>query len=289
MAGSKEIRNKIKSVQSTRKITKAMEMVAASKMKKAQDRMRAGRPYVERLFAIAMHIAKANTEYKHPFLIKREAVKRVGAIVVTTDKGLCGGLNTNVLRAVTAKLREVQAAGSTVQAVAIGTKGFGFLNRIGAPVVSHVTQLGDTPHLDKLIGPVKVLLDAYAQGKISAVYLSYTRFINTMKQEPVVERLLPLTDANMKADEGQHGWDYIYEPDPQSVIDELLVRYVEALVYQAVAENMASEQSARMVAMKSATDNAGSVIDELKLVYNKTRQAAITKELSEIVAGAAAV
>ncbi|HMA09947.1 MAG TPA: ATP synthase F1 subunit gamma, partial [Ramlibacter sp.] len=215
--------------------------------------------------------------------------KAAGVIVVSTDKGLCGGMNTNVLRAVTMKLKELQAAGTAIQAVAIGNKGFGFLNRIGAPVVSHVTQLGDTPHLEKLIGPVKVLLDAYAEGKISAVYLSYTRFINTMKQEPVVELLLPLSGETMKADAGQPGWDYIYEPDAQSVIDELLLRYVEALVYQAVAENMASEQSARMVAMKSATDNAGNVIAELKLVYNKTRQAAITKELSEIVAGAAAV
>jgi F-type H+-transporting ATPase subunit gamma len=288
VAVGKEIRGKIKSVENTKKITKAMEMVAASKMRKAQERMRHARPYSDKVRNIAANLGKANPEYTHPFMKVNDA-KAVGFIVVSTDKGLCGGMNTNVLRAVTAKLREVQAAGSTVQAVAIGTKGFGFLNRIGAPVVSHVTQLGDTPHLDKLIGPVKVLLDAYAEGKISAVYLSYTRFINTMKQEPVVERLLPLTDTNMKADEGQHGWDYIYEPDPQSVIDELLVRYVEALVYQAVAENMASEQSARMVAMKSATDNAGSVIDELKLIYNKTRQAAITKELSEIVAGAAAV
>jgi F-type H+-transporting ATPase subunit gamma len=288
VAVGKEIRGKIKSVENTKKITKAMEMVAASKMRKAQERMRHARPYSDRVRNIAANLGKANPEYTHPFMKLNDA-KAVGFIVVSTDKGLCGGMNTNVLRAVTAKLREVQTAGNTVQAVAIGGKGFGFLNRIGAPVVSHVTQLGDTPHLEKLIGPVKVLLDAYAQGKISAVYLSYTRFINTMKQEPVVERLLPLTDESFKADEGQHGWDYIYEPDAQSVIDELLVRYVEALVYQAVAENMASEQSARMVAMKSATDNAGNVIAELTLIYNKTRQAAITKELSEIVAGAAAV
>ena len=289
MAAGKEIRGKIKSVENTKKITKAMEMVAASKMRKAQDRMRHARPYSDKVRNIAANLGKANPEYTHPFMKVNDA-KAVGFIVVTTDKGLCGGMNTNVLRAVTAKLRDMQAAGTAIQAVAIGNKGFGFLNRIGAPVVSHVTQLGDTPHLEKLIGPVKVLLDAYAQGKVSAVYLSYTRFINTMKQEPVVERLLPLTSETLKADEGSHpGWDYIYEPDPQSVIDELLVRYVEALVYQAVAENMASEQSARMVAMKSATDNAGNVIAELKLVYNKTRQAAITKELSEIVAGAAAV
>jgi F-type H+-transporting ATPase subunit gamma len=288
VAVGKEIRGKIKSVENTKKITKAMEMVAASKMRKAQDRMRQARPYSDKVRNIAANLGKANPEYTHPFMKVNDS-KAVGIIVVSTDKGLCGGMNTNVLRAVTAKLREIQEAGQTVQAVAIGTKGFAFLNRIGATVISHVTQLGDTPHLDRLIGPVKVLLDAYAEGKVSAVYLSYTRFINTMKQEPVLERLLPLSDETLKADAGQPGWDYIYEPDAQSVIDELLVRYVEALVYQAVAENLASEQSARMVAMKSATDNAGNVIAELKLVYNKTRQAAITKELSEIVAGAAAV
>jgi F-type H+-transporting ATPase subunit gamma len=288
LAAGKEIRGKIKSVENTKKITKAMEMVAASKMRKAQERMRQARPYSDKVRNIAANLGKANPEYTHAFMKVNDA-KAAGVIVVSTDKGLCGGMNTNVLRAVTVKLKDLQAAGTAIQAVAIGNKGFGFLNRIGAPVVSHVTQLGDTPHLERLIGPVKVLLDAYAQGKISAVYLSYTRFINTMKQEPVVEVLLPLSGETMKADEGQPGWDYIYEPDAQSVIDELLVRYVEALVYQAVAENMASEQSARMVAMKSATDNAGNVIAELKLVYNKTRQAAITKELSEIVAGAAAV
>jgi F-type H+-transporting ATPase subunit gamma len=286
MAAGKEIRGKIKSVENTRKITKAMEMVAASKMRKAQDRMRAARPYSDKVRNIAANLGQANPEYTHPFMQVNDA-KAAGFIVVSTDKGLCGGLNTNVLRAVTGKLREVQSAGHAVQAVAIGTKGLGFLNRIGAPVVSHATQLGDKPHLEKLIGPVKVLLDAYSQGKVNAVYLCYTKFINTMRQEPVVEQLLPL--AKLEADKGHHGWDYIYEPDAQSVIDDLLVRYVEALVYQAVAENMASEQSARMVAMKAATDNAGNVISELKLVYNKTRQAAITKELSEIVAGAAAV
>ena len=288
MAVGKEIRVKIKSVENTRKITKAMEMVAASKMRKAQERMRAARPYSEKIRNMAANLGQANPEYTHAFMKTNDA-KSAGFIVVSTDKGLCGGMNTNVLRAVTAKLRELQTAGVKSQAVAIGNKGLGFLNRVGAQVVSHVTQLGDTPHLDKLIGPVKVLLDAYAEGKISAVYVGYTRFINTMKQEPVVEQLLPLTAESLKADEGSPGWDYIYEPDAQAVIDELLTRYVEALVYQAVAENMASEQSARMVAMKAATDNAGSVIGELKLVYNKTRQAAITKELSEIVSGAAAV
>ncbi|MGZ5818087.1 MAG: ATP synthase F1 subunit gamma, partial [Burkholderiaceae bacterium] len=227
--------------------------------------------------------------YTHPFLVKQDKAKTVGIIVVTTDKGLCGGLNTNALRLVTTKLRELEGQGSKVEAVAIGNKGFGFLNRIGAKVVSHAIQLGDIPHLDKLIGPVKVLLDAYQEGKLDAVYLVYTKFINTMKQEPMMEQLLPLSADKMQGDMGNHSWDYIYEPDAQTVIDELLVRYVEALIYQAVAENLASEQSARMVAMKSASDNAGNVIGELKLIYNKTRQAAITKELSEIVAGAAAV
>ena len=289
MAAGKEIRGKIKSVENTKKITKAMEMVAASKMRKAQDRMRAARPYSDKIRNIAANLGKANPEYVHPFMKENTEAKVAGMIVVTTDKGLCGGMNTNVLRAVTTQLRELQSAGVSAEAVAIGNKGLGFLNRVGAKVVSHVTGLGDTPHLDKLIGPVKVLLDAYAEGKINAVYLCYTKFINTMKQESVVERLLPLSSVQMQADSTEHGWDYIYEPDAQSVIDELLVRYVESLIYQAVAENMASEQSARMVAMKAATDNAGSVIGELKLVYNKTRQAAITKELSEIVAGAAAV
>ncbi|MBS0508842.1 MAG: F0F1 ATP synthase subunit gamma [Proteobacteria bacterium] len=288
MAAGKEIRGKIKSVENTKKITKAMEMVAASKMRKAQDRMRAARPYAEKVRNIAAHLGQANPEYEHPFMKVHDA-KAAGVIVVTTDKGLCGGMNTNVLRAVTNKLRELQAAGVQTQAVAIGNKGLGFLNRVGAKVVAQSVGLGDTPHLDKLIGPVKVLLDAYAEGKINAVYLAYTKFINTMKQESVVEQLLPLSSERLQAGKTGHDWDYIYEPDAASVIDELLVRYVESLIYQAVAENMASEQSARMVAMKAATDNAGNVINELKLVYNKTRQAAITKELSEIVAGAAAV
>ena len=288
MAAGKEIRGKIQSVENTRKITKAMEMVAASKMRKAQERMRSARPYSEKIRIIAAHLGQANPEYVHPFMRVNDA-KAAGMIVVTTDKGLCGGMNTNVLRLVTTKLRELQSTGVSVDAVAIGNKGLGFLNRVGARVVSHVTGLGDTPHLDKLIGPVKVLLDAYAEGKVNAVYLSYTKFVNTMRQESVVEQLLPLSSETIQTGKSAHDWDYIYEPDAQSVIDELLVRYAESLIYQAVAENMASEQSARMVAMKAATDNAGSVIDELKLVYNKTRQAAITKELSEIVSGAAAV
>jgi len=292
MAGSKEIRTKIKSVQNTRKITKAMEMVAASKMRKAQERMRAARPYADKVRNIAAHMAEANPEYRHPFLIKRTGASKTGMIVVTTDKGLCGGLNTNVLRAVVAKFKEIEAAGSKINVTAIGNKGFGFMNRFGANVASHVIGLGDTPHLEKLIGAVKVQLDAYEKGEVDAVYIAYTKFINTMKQEAVVEQLLPLTSdklAQSAAEKQAYGWDYIYEPDAQTVVDELLVRYVEALVYQAVAENMASEQSARMVAMKAASDNAKNVIAELQLSYNKARQAAITKELSEIVGGAAAV
>ncbi|WP_374436201.1 F0F1 ATP synthase subunit gamma [Inhella sp.] len=290
MAAGKEIRNKIKSVENTKKITKAMEMVAAAKMRKAQDRMRTARPYSEKVATIAGHLSMANPEYVHPFMVSNDAKKPVGIVLVTTDKGLCGGLNTNMLRAVTQKLREVDAAGGKAEVVAIGNKGLGFMNRIGATVVAHATQLGDTPHLDKLIGPVKVLLDKYAAGELSAVYLCFTRFINTMKQEPVLQQLLPLSAESLKDKaKASHAWDYLYEPDAATVIDELLLRYTESLVYQAVAENMASEQSARMVAMKAATDNAGTLIKELKLVYNKTRQAAITKELSEIVSGAAAI
>ena len=288
MAAGKEIRGKIKSVENTKKITKAMEMVAASKMRKAQERMRAARPYAEKVRQITGNLSRANPEYAHAFMQTNNA-KTAGFVVVTTDKGLCGGLNTNVLRAVTNQLKDLQSQGVGAEAVAIGNKGLGFLNRINAKVVSSVTGLGDTPHLDKLIGPVKVLLDAYTEGRVNAVYLCYTKFINTMKQESVIEQLLPLNAGELQDNAGGRDWDYVYEPDAPAVIDELLLRYVEAQVYQAVAENMASEQSARMVAMKAATDNAGSVIGELKLVYNKTRQAAITKELSEIVAGAAAV
>ena len=292
MASGKELRTKIKSVENTKKITKAMEMISVSKMRKAQERMRTARPYAEKIRGIASHLGQANPEYVHAYM-KHSDGKAVGFIVVTTDKGLCGGLNTNLLRAVTTQLRVTQSAGKTVQAVAIGSKGLGFLNRVGAKVISHVTHLGDKPHLEKLIGPVKVMLDAYANGELSAVYLCYNKFISTMAQQPTIDQLLPLSadkmDAETKASGTQHGWDYLYEPDAQAVIDDLLVRYAEALVYQAVAENMASEHAARMVAMKAATDNAGNVIGELKLVYNKTRQAAITKELSEIVSGAAAI
>ncbi len=292
MAVGKEIRGKIKSFENTKKITKAMEMVSASKMRKAQDRMRAARPYADKIRNITANLAQANPEYHSPYMRKDGSSKVTGFIVVTTDKGLCGGLNTNVLRAVTNKMKDVQGAGGSSQAVAIGNKGFNFLNRIGAPVVSHATQLGDAPSLEKLIGPVKVMLDAFVAGKVDAVYLCYTKFINTMKQEPMVEQLLPLSAERLEqtaAEKAQYGWDYLYEPDAATVIDDLLTRYIEALVYQAVAENMASEQSARMVAMKAATENAGNLIAELKLVYNKTRQAAITTELSEIVSGAAAI
>jgi F-type H+-transporting ATPase subunit gamma len=292
MAAGKEIRGKIKSVENTKKITKAMEMVAASKMRKAQDRMRRARPYADKIRNITAHLALANPEFTHPLMVVHDEAKAVGFIVVTTDKGLCGGLNTNVLRAVTAKIREFHGQGIEAQAVAIGNKGLGFLSRIGANVLANAVHLGDTPHLEKLIGPVKVLLDAYAAGKLKAVYLCYTRFISAIAQQPMIEQLLPLSAEHLKQTEEEkkaYAWDYIYEPDAPAVIEFLMVRYVESLVYTAVSENMASEQSARMVAMKAATDNAGNVIGELKLVYNKTRQAAITTELSEIVAGAAAV
>ena len=286
MASGKEIRNKIKSVENTRKITKAMEMVAASKMRKAQDRMRAARPYGEKIRRVAGNLSHALTEYKHPFLNKRE-LANVGLVLVTSDKGLCGGLNSNLLRLTVLKMKELDAQGTKFQATCIGNKGLGFMQRAGAKIVSHVTALGDTPHLEKLIGPLKIQLDAYMNGEIDALYIGYTRFINTMKQEPVFEQVLPLSGDAVGS--SKSNWDYVYEPEAKAVIDDLLVRYVEALIYQAVAENMASEQSARMVAMKSASDNAKNVIGELKLVYNKTRQAAITKELSEIVSGAAAV
>ena len=292
MAVGKEIRGKIKSFENTKKITKAMEMVSAAKMRRAQERMRAVRPYADKIRNITANLSQANPEYQSAYMRKGGTSKVTGFIVVTADKGLCGGLNTNILRAVTAKLKDVQAAGGTAQAVAIGNKGFGFLTRIGAKVVSHATQLGDAPALEKLIGPVKVMLDDFVAGKVDVVYLCYTRFINTMTQEPVIEQLLPLTASRLAqtADEkAQYGWDYIYEPDAATVIEELLTRYIEALVLTAVAENMASEQSARMVAMKAATENAGTLIADLKLVYNKTRQAAITTELSEIVSGAAAI
>ena len=287
MANSKEIRTKIKSVENTRKITKAMEMVAASKMRKAQERMRAARPYAEKIRNVAAHLSYAHPEYKHPFVIKRDQVKNVGLIVVSSDKGLCGGLNTNVLRLALSQMKAWENDKQGIAVSAIGNKSFGFMGRVGANIKSHVTSLGDAPHMDKLIGPVKVMLDAYIAGEIDQLFIAYTRFINTMKQEPVFEQLLPLSGEQMGSAEGH--WDYIYEPDAKTVVDELMTRYIESLIFHAVAENMASEQSARMVAMKSASENAKDVIDELKLIYNKARQAAITKEISEIVGGAAAV
>lgn len=289
MASGKEIRNKIKSVESTRKITKAMEMVAASKMRKAQDRMRAARPYGEKIRRVAGNLSNALTEYSHPFLEPRGTVNNVGLIVVTSDKGLCGGLNTNVLRLALSRMKTWDAEGKRLQVSAIGNKGFNFMMRAGANIVSHLIGLGDTPRLEALIGPAKVMIDAYLNGEVDVVYIAYTRFINTMKQEPVVEQLLPLSGDLAEGSGSGALWDYLYEPNPEEVVDTLLLRYVEALLYQSVAENMASEQSARMVAMKSASDNAKSVIGELRLMYNKARQAAITKELSEIVGGAAAV
>ena len=287
MAGSKEIKTKIKSVQNTRKITKAMEMVAASKMRKAQERTRAARPYAEKIRNVAAHLSHANPEYRHPYLVTRDTSKKVGIIVVTADKGLCGGLNTNVLRMALVKMREWESQGESFEVCCIGNKGLGFMQRLGANVVSHVVGLGDKPHMERLIGALKIMLDGYTEDRFDRLEIFYTKFVNTMKQEPVMEQLLPLSGAKLGAPEGS--WDYIYEPDAKSVLDQTLTRYIEALIYQSVTENMASEQSARMVAMKAASDNAGSVIDELTLIYNKTRQAAITKELSEIVAGAAAV
>ena len=294
MNSRRDIRRRIRSIESTAQLTRAMQMVAASKMRKAQDRMRATRPYGDKIRNIAAHLAFANPEYKHPFLARHEGdggAKGIGLLVVTTDKGLCGGLNTNALRLAFTKIKEWQGEGRKIHVSPIGNKGFGFMQRLGAQIASHVTGLGDTPHLDKLIGPVKVQLDLYTAKEIDALHIVYTRFINTMKQEPVIEQLLPLPADRMKGDEhaAKGTWDYIYEPDPREVLEQLLVRYIEQIVYQSVAENMASEQSARMVAMKAASDNAKTVIDDLTLVYNKTRQAAITKELSEIVGGAAAV
>lgn len=287
MANSKEVRTKIKSVENTRKITKAMEMVAASKMRKAQDRMRASRPYAEKIRNVAAHMASAEVEYRHPFLVKRDIVKNVGLIVVTSDKGLCGGLNTNVLRLSLSQMKNWESEGKAISVSAIGNKGLGFMNRVGASVRSHITGLGDVPHLEKLIGSIKVMLDAYTNGEIDQLYICYTKFINTVKQEPNMQQLLPLSGEQIGSPKGH--WDYIYEPEAKPVVDELMVRYVESLIFNAVAENMASEQSSRMVAMKAASDNAKDVIGELKLVYNKARQAAITKEISEIVGGAAAV
>ena len=287
MPGTKEIRMKIRSVQNTRKITKAMEMVAASKMRKAQERMRHARPYGEKIRNVAAHISHANPEYRHPFLLDRDTVKRVGIIIITTDKGLCGALNTNLLRMVLAQYKQWQAEGEEIEVCTLGNRGLGFMQRLGAKIISQAVQLGDRPQMEKLIGAVKVMLDGYTSNRFDRLMLAYNRFINTMKQEPVIEQLLPLSGERLGAPETV--WDYIYEPEARAVLDQVLTRYIEALIFQAVAENMASEQSARMVAMKAASDNAGDLIEELTLIYNKNRQAGITKELSEIVGGAAAV
>ena len=298
MPSSREIRVKINSVKNTKKITKAMEMVAASKMRKAQERMRAARPYGAKIRAVMRRMSYAKTEYKHPLLQKRDQIKSVGLIVVTSDKGLCGGLNTNVLRVALAKMKEWSGQGKQVHVCAIGNKGFGFMQRMNANIASYFTHMGDTPHMEKLLPPVTVMLEKFMSGEIDELHLCSTVFVNTMKQEPVVMQLAPIVDqpdqmGNVEGGEDrgifEHHWDYIYEPDAKEILDTLLKRYIEYTVYQAVAEHMASEQSARMVAMKAASDNAGNLIDELTLVYNKTRQAAITKELSEIVGGAAAV
>ena len=287
MPGTKEIRLKIRSVQNTRKITKAMEMVAASKMRRAQERMRHARPYGEKIRNVAAHISHANPEYRHPFLVTRDTVKKIGLILVTTDKGLCGGLNTNAQRLALTRIKEWQAQGEGIDVCCIGNKGLGFMQRLGANIVSQAVQLGDRPQMEKLIGAIKVMLDGYTQDRFDRLMIISTRFINTMKQEPVMEQLLPLSGERLGSPESL--WDYLYEPEAKVVLDQVLTRYIETIIYQAVAENMASEQSARMVAMKAASDNAADVIDELTLVYNKSRQAAITKELSEIVGGAAAV
>jgi len=289
MASTKEIRSKIKSVQNTRKITKAMEMVAASKMRRSLERMRNARPYAEKIREIVANLSKANPEFRPAYMAIRE-VKKIGTILVTTDKGLCGGLNTNVLRLIANQVRNMEGSNIGIEYTAIGSKGLQFLNRSKAKLISQTIQIGDTPHMDVLIGAITAQLEAFERGEIDAVYLAYTRFVNAMKQEPILEKLLPLESAALTPEEkAGNSWDYIYEPDAESVLNGLLKRYVEAMIYQAVAENMASEQSARMVSMKAASDNAKNVIGELQLEYNKTRQAAITKELSEIVGGAAAV
>jgi len=289
MASTKEIRSKIKSVQNTRKITKAMEMVAASKMRRAQERMRNARPYAEKIREIVANLSKANPEFRSSYMVIRD-VKKIGTILVTTDKGLCGGLNTNVLRLIANQVRDMQGSNIDIEYTAIGSKGLQFLNRSKAKIISQTTHIGDTPHMDMLIGAITAQLEAFERGEIDAVYLAYNRFVNAMKQEPVLEKLIPLEPVALTPEEkAGNSWDYIYEPNAESILNGLLKRYVEAMIYQAVAENMASEQSARMVSMKAASDNAKNVIGELQLEYNKTRQAAITKELSEIVGGAAAV
>ena len=287
MAGAKEIRTKISSVKSTQKITSAMEMVAAAKMRKAQDRMEASRPYAEKMRQVIGHVALANPEYKHAFMTERE-VKKIGYIIVSSDRGLCGGLNTNLFRSLVKDIKAERDAGREISYCLVGNKALGFFRRVGGDVKAQVTHLGDAPHIEQLVGTVKVMLDAYSNGEIDEIRIAYNTFVNTMTQQPTVHQLVPLA-AGEDAAELKHHWDYIYEPDAKHVLDDLLVRYIESLAYQAVVENGACEQSARMVAMKSATDNAGNLIDELQLIYNKARQAAITQEISEIVSGAAAV
>jgi len=288
MAVGKEIRKQIKSIQNTQKITRAMEMVAASKMRKAQERMQAARPYATKIRNVITPLHYAHPEYKHPFVIERPA-KRVGFIIVTSDRGLCGGLNTNLLRSVLGTMKQWSDQSAEVQVCTIGGKGFGFMKRFGAKIVSHTSHLGDSPRLEDLIGTVKIMLDAYTKGELDRLYLIYNQFVNTMSQKAAVDQLLPLPASEQEGDKLAHHWDYLYEPDAKDVLDDLLRRYIESLVYHGVIENLASEQSARMVAMKSASDNAGNLIEELKLRYNKARQAAITQEIAEIVGGAAAV
>ena len=286
MAVGKEIRVKIASVQNTQKITRAMEMVATSKMRKAQERMRAARPYADRMRNVIAHVAAANSEYRHPFLVSRE-VKRVGIIVVSTDRGLCGGLNSNLFRMLLQHMKRWQAANVEVEVCTVGRKALQFFQRVGGKVAGQVSKVGDAPHLEQLLGPVKIMIDAYLEGRVDQIFIASNDFVNSMTQKPDLEQLVPLK-AEADSDLTQH-WDYIYEPEAQEVLDQLMVRYVESLAYQRVVENIACEQAARMVAMKSASDNAGKLIKELQLIYNKARQAAITQELAEIVSGAAAV
>ena len=287
MAGAKEIRTKIASVKSTQKITKAMEMVAASKMRKAQDQMTATRPYAERMREVIGHLAAASPDYRHPFLVESETVKRVGILFVSTDRGLCGGLNINLFKTVLAEMRRWDGQGVEVELAILGSKGIGFFRRLGGRIVAQQSGLGDRPRLEQLIGTIKVMLDAYREGRIDRLFLVRNQFVNTMTQKPVVQQVLPVEPV--RESEMLSNWDYIYEPNPAALLDDVLIRYVESQIYQAVVENVASEMAARMVAMKSASDNAGEVIRRLTLIYNKARQAAITQELAEIVAGAAAV
>lgn len=288
MSGAKEIRSKIASIKNTQKITRAMEMVAASKMRKTQDRMRASKPYASKIYDVVKHIARANSEYRHPFMMQRE-VKRAGIIVVTSDRGLCGGLNANLLRATIAHMRGQHEAGIETDLCIIGRKGQAFFRRTGGHVLASIDQLGDIPSVSDLIGIVKVMLDAFYQGKIDSLHVVYNEFVNTMTQKPTIKPLLPLPISEEDNKKLSHHWDYIYEPDAKELLDDLLIRYIELQVYQAVVENIACEQAAKMIAMKSATDNAGELIKEFQLAYNKARQAAITQELAEIVGGAAAL